>query len=333
MTAQQQNDGPALSHQGHMGGDARALKITGWLTGIYFAIELAIGIYTGSVAVMSDAFHTFSAVGGILLAMGASRFASRPADEKSSFGMKRAEIIGALLNGFFLLGMAILVIVMGAMRLQDPIELSVGPMLAAAAGGLAIEIYSLRLLYKSQKDNLNMRGAYWHVMQTFVGSLIIVVSAAVIYFTGFLQIDPLLGMGFGLVLLYASWTIIKGALGFLLETVPDGVDLGQISNDLSKIAGVEDVHHIHAWALTSGTNIFSAHVKVAESTDPQVVLTDVHSSLNETNSFYFSTVQVEKECVDTPGAEEIDITIESSGERRSVHHSPAEGKDSHPQGH
>ncbi len=133
-----------------MGGDARALKITAWLTGIYFVIELGIGIYTGSVAVLSDSFHTFSAVGGILLALVASRIAARPADKNRSFGMKRAEIIGALLNGFFLLGMAVLVIVMGAMRLQDPIELSIGPMFAAAAGGLVIEVYSLRLLYKSQ---------------------------------------------------------------------------------------------------------------------------------------------------------------------------------------
>ncbi len=315
------SDGPALSHHQHMGGDARALKITSWLTGIYFVIELAIGIYTGSVAVLSDSFHTFSAVGGILLALTASRIAARPADKNSSFGMKRAEIIGALINGFFLLGMAILVIVMGAMRLQDPIELKLGPMFAAAAGGLVIEVYSLRLLYKSQKDNLNMRGAYWHVMQTFVGSLIIIVSAAVIHFTGFLEIDPLLGMGFGIVLIYASWTIIKSSLGFLMETVPDGVDLESISRELRKIAGVEDVHHIHAWALTSGTNIFSTHVKASENADTQAVLEDVHASIDNTGAFYFATVQVETDCVDTPGADDIDIM--AGGEHGE--HEPHEG--------
>jgi cobalt-zinc-cadmium efflux system protein len=302
-----------------MGGDARALKITSWLTGFYFVVELAIGIYTGSVAVLSDSFHTFSAVGGILLALVASRVAARPADKNSTYGMKRAEIIGALVNGLFLLGMAILVIVMGAMRLQDPVELSIGPMFAAAAGGIAIEIYALRLLYKSQKDNLNMKGAYWHVMQTFVGSLIIVVSAGVIHFTGFLEIDPLLGMGFGFVLVYASWTIIKGSLSFLLESVPDGVDLGSISRSLLQVAGVEDVHHIHAWALTSGTNIFSTHVKVAEGTDFQGVLNEVHEEIDRTGQFYFATVQVEQECADTPGAGDIDIMAGSSSGDQTDH--------------
>ncbi len=306
--------GPALSHHEHMGGDARALKITSWLTGIYFVIELGIGIWTGSVAVLSDSFHTFSAVGGIVLALVASRIAARPADKHSSFGMKRAEIIGALLNGFFLLGMAVLVIVMGAMRLQNPIDLPTGPMFAAAAGGLVIEIYALRLLYKSAKDNLNIKGAYWHVMQTFVGSLIIIVSAVVIQFTDFLAIDPLLGMAFGFVLLYASWSIIKVALGFLLERVPAGVDLDSISHELEQIPGVEDVHHIHAWALTSGTNIFSTHVKATDDADTQVVLKDVHAAIDKNGSFYFATVQVETECIDTPGADDIDImTTSTSG--------------------
>ena len=200
-----------------MGGDARALKITSWLTGIYFVIELGIGIQTGSVAVLSDAAHTFSAVGGILLALAASRIASRPADSRNTFGMKRAEIIDALLNGFFLLAMAILVIAMGAMRIADPKDLSTTPMFIAAAGGLVIEIYALSLLYKAQKSNLNMKGAYWHVMQTFVGSLIIIVSAVVIKYTEFLEIDPLLGMLFGFVLLYASWSVIRESIGFLLE--------------------------------------------------------------------------------------------------------------------
>ncbi len=325
----QNNKAPALSHHEHMGGDARALKITSWLTGIYFGIELAIGIYTGSVAVLSDSFHTFSAVGGILLALGASRIAARPADKNSSFGLKRAEIIGALINGFFLLGMAILVIVMGAMRLQDPIELSIGPMFGAAIGGLIIEIYSLRLLYKSQKDNLNMKGAYWHVMQTFVGSLIIIVSATVIHFTGFLEIDPLLGIGFGFVLIYASWKIVKSSLVFLMETVPAGVDLEAITRELSEIDGVEDVHHIHAWALTSGTNIFSTHVKISERTDQQQVLADAHRYLDETGMFYFSTVQVETDCLDTPGATDIDIMAGSSNKGSQVHEHPTEHDEHH----
>ena len=155
--------------------------------------------------------------------------------------------------------MAILVIAMGAMRIADPKDLSTTPMFIAAAGGLIIEIYALSLLYKAQKSNLNMKGAYWHVMQTFVGSLIIIVSAVVIKYTEFLEIDPLLGMIFGFVLLYVSWSVIRESIGFLLERVPDGVDLDAVRHDLEQLPGVEDVHHIHAWSLTSGVNIFSTH--------------------------------------------------------------------------
>jgi cobalt-zinc-cadmium efflux system protein len=109
------------------GANERALKISGWLTGIYFLIEFGIGLYTGSIAVISDAFHTFSAVGGVILAFVAARIARRPADLSRTFGNYRAEVIGALLNGVFLAIMAVVVLVMGAMRLQDPIELSTGP--------------------------------------------------------------------------------------------------------------------------------------------------------------------------------------------------------------
>ena len=138
-------------HAGHMpaGGDRKALVISGWLTGVYFVIELGIGLWTGSVAVTSDAFHTFSAVGGVLIAL-----------------------------------------------------------------------VALWLLYERQKADLNLRGAYWHILQTFVGSFLIIVSALVIRFTGFLAIDPLLGMAFGVVLLWASWGITKDALhmGFSRDT-------------------------------------------------------------------------------------------------------------------
>src|SRR5690606_22168857 len=138
--------------------DKRALPISGWLTGVYFVIELGTGLWTGSVAVTSDAFHTFSAVGGVLVALVAGRYAERPATDRASYGLIRAEIVGALFNGLFLLGMAALVLWMGAMRLRDPVEVETGPMLWAAAGGLVTEVIALRLLYARQKGNLNMKG-------------------------------------------------------------------------------------------------------------------------------------------------------------------------------
>lgn len=287
---------------------ANSLSITGWLTGVYFFIELALGFYSGSISVISDAFHTFSAVGGVLLAIIASKIALKPSDKFKSFGLLRAEIVGALLNGFFLLIMAIFVFYMGWMRLNEPIEIATLPMFIAAIGGLITEIISIKLLYAEQKDNLNVRGAFWHVLQTFVGSVIIIVAAVVIKFTGFLAIDPILGMLFGLVLFYASWSIIRDAFQILLEYAPQEIDLKEIQKDITEIEGIENVHHIHAWVLTSGKNIFSSHIKIKENTDPEIILKKVNKILQDKYSFYFSTLQVEKQCEYIDMAKDIDIT-------------------------
>ena len=274
------------SHGGHMmpsqdGANTRALKIAGWLTGIYFFFELGIGIWTGSIAVLSDAFHTSSAVGGVLIALVAGRYAARAATRFQTFGLVRAEIVGALVNGVFLFGMGILVFWMGAMRLQNLIDLPTTPMLIAAAGGLVTEIISLSLLYQGQKTNLNIRGAYWHILQTFAGSVIVIVSALVIRFTDFLAIDPLLGMAFGLLLFWASWGITRDSLSILLDNVPKDLDINAAKDAIEAVPGVESVHHLHAWSLTTGKNILSAHVLVEQYPESEPILQRIQSILKE----------------------------------------------------
>jgi len=307
------NSGHGLSHMPvDDGSNSRALIISGWLTGIYFVIELGIGLYTGSVAVISDAFHTFSAVGGVVLAFVAARIAARPADKTHTFGNRRAEIIGALLNGAFLLVMALVVLVMGAMRLQNPIDLSTTPMLWAAAGGLVTEVISLWLLYSKQKDDLNMKGAYWHVMQTFVGSILIIITALVIKFTGFLLIDPLLGMAFGFVLLYASWGIMKEAVYILMEGAPKGIDLDAVITRLSELPDVKDVHHVHSWTITSGRHVFSVHLQIENDKRKAQLLKQAHELLRNDFGYYFSTVQIETECYDEDHASDLDITAHAA---------------------
>jgi len=308
------NSNNKSSHSGHgmPTGDARALKITGVLTGIYFVIELVIGYVSGSVSVMSDAFHTFSAVGGVLIALAAGYYSSRPASQYATFGLIRAEIIGALLNGLFLLLMALYVFWMGYQRLQSPIEVPTGLMLWAAAGGLITEVIALKLLFGKDKDNLNMKGAIWHVIQTFVGSLIIIVAALVIKFTGFYQIDPILGMLFGIVLFWASWGIIREALDILLQTVPDDFDLAKMVTTIEKYDSVKDVHHSHVWALTTGKNIVSMHVLVSDGADQKALLEKIHEMLKKDFLVYFSTIQIETECPEADEASDIDIKAHSS---------------------
>ncbi len=305
----------ASGHQGHMPSSGRGLAISAWLTGIYFVIELGIGLWTGSIAVISDAFHTFSAVGGVLVAIIAARLARRPADEDRSFGWSRTEIIGALVNGGFLLAMALVVIAMAAMRLSTPIDLPTGPMLVAAAGGLVTEFISLGLIWKQSQDDLNTKGALWHIIQTFVGSLLIIVTALVIRYTGFLLIDPLLGMAFGFVLLWASWGILKEAAHLLMEGTPPDISLPQVTNALESLDGVADVHHVHAWALTSGRHVFSAHLRVGDGEVSQDILETAHSLLREQFGFYFVTLQIETHCLDESGAEAIDLSAIEKGRK------------------
>ena len=307
--------GATGGHAGHLPSSGRALAISGWLTGLYFVVELGIGLWTGSVAVISDAFHTFSAVGGVLVAIVASRLARRPADLARSFGWYRAEVIGALTNGAFLMVMALVVIVMGAMRLRHPMELPTGPMLVAAAGGLVTEFVALYLLYRQQGQDLNVRGAYWHIIQTFVGSLIIVVAALVIRFTGFLAIDPLLGIAFGFVLLWASWGILRDSVHLLMEGTPTGVDLAEVAATLGRLDGVRDVHHVHAWALTSGRHVFSAHLRVDPDrhAERDALLVRGHDLLRDQFRFYFSTLQVETTCLDETAAKAIDVAPRAPG--------------------
>ncbi|MAZ30195.1 zinc ABC transporter [bacterium] len=286
--------------------NARILKITGWMTGIYFLIELGLGFYSGSVAVISDAFHTFSAVGGILIAFVANRISSREANANATYGFRRAEIVGALLNGVFLLLMALYVLYMGYMRLGADVELPTGIMLVAALGGLITEFIAFKLIYQEQKTNMNMKGAFWHIMQTFVGSILILIAAAVIALTGYTPIDAILGMAFGLVLLWASYKIIADAFNVFMQTVPKEVDIEQVKTDLLALPGVTAVRHMHAWVLTSDKNIFSAHLEIEKSENGQQILEMAERLLREKYQFYFSTLQLETSHT-TSVADEINI--------------------------
>jgi len=273
--------------------NARILKITGWITGIYFLIELALGFYSGSVSVIADAFHTFSAVGGILIAFIANRISNREATSSATYGFKRSEIVGALLNGLFLLLMAFYVMYMGYMRLGTEFELPTEIMFVAAFAGLLTELVAFKLIFKQQKDNINMKGAFWHIMQTFVGSILIIVAAVVILLTGYTSIDAILGMGFGVVLLWASYKIIKDAFDIFMQTVPKEIDLTKVKNSLLAIDGVKGLRHIHAWVLTSNKNIFSAHVQIADHSEGERILKEAEALLSGKYKFYFSTLQLE----------------------------------------
>ena len=299
-----------MSDHMHHAPKGRGLKLAAWVTGAYFFFEMAVGIYTGSVMVIVDAAHTFSAVGGVVLALVARRIAKRAATPEQTFGGQRAEIIGALLNGMALLVMAAVAITMGVMRLGSPIDLPTTPMFIVAAVGILTEVWLIALMYRDQKHDVNTRGAYWHVVQTFLGSLGIIVAALVIHFTGFLLIDPILGIAFGFMVLVAGWGVLRDSVTILMQNTPKGTDMTEICRRLRSIDGVRDVHHPHAWTLTSGRHIFSAHLRVDDDlgSDAQMRLLEIAEELlSEEFGVYFSTLQLETEDREEPGARAIDI--------------------------
>ncbi|MGK7294859.1 MAG: cation diffusion facilitator family transporter [Candidatus Wenzhouxiangella sp. M2_3B_020] len=182
------------------------------------------------------------------------------------------------------------------------------------AGGLVTELISLGLIWKESRSDLNVKGALWHIIQTFVGSLLIIVTAVVIKLSGFLLIDPILGIAFGFVLLWASWGILRDSMHLLMEGTPDDVDLSVITRSLEDIHGVADAHHVHAWALTSGRYVFSAHLRARDGADTNAVLRTAYHLLKSDYGFFFATLQVEQECLDESGAEDIDITDRGGSE-------------------
>lgn len=299
-----------MSEHMHHAPKGRGLKLAAWVTGAYFVFEMAVGLYTGSVMVIVDAAHTFSAVGGVVLALVARRIAKREATPEQTFGGQRAEIIGALLNGMALLVMAVVAITMGVMRLGSPIELPTTPMFVVAAVGILTEVWLIALMFRDQKHDVNTRGAYWHVVQTFLGSLGIIVAALVIHFTGFLLIDPILGIAFGLMVLAAGWSVLRDSASILMQNTPQGIDVTEMCRRLRAIDGVRDVHHPHAWTLTSGRHIFSAHLRVEDdlSSDDQMrLLETAEGLLADSFGIYFSTLQLETEDREEPEARAIDI--------------------------
>lgn len=192
--------------------------------------------------------------------------------------------------------MAIYVLWMGYSRLKASIELPTNIMFISAIGGLITELISMAVMWKGSKNNLNMKGAFWHVLQTFVGSIIIIIAAVVIKLTGWYPIDPILGMLFGLVLFVASISIIKDSFDILLESAPKDIEVNEIVKDLENINNVNNVHHVHAWALTSDKNLFIAHLKISRMNTHEQVLEEAYKLLKLKYDIYFSTLQVEENC-------------------------------------
>jgi cobalt-zinc-cadmium efflux system protein len=241
------------------------------LTGAVFVVEVVGALLSGSLALLADAAHMATDALGIGMALGAVTLAQRPARGRRTFGWQRIEVLAAVANGLLLVGVGGYVVVEAVRRIGDPPDIHSGWMLGVATLGLVVNLTSLGLLRAGQGESLNTRGAYLEVLGDALGSLAVIAAAAVIAVTGWTAADVVASFVVGALVLPRAWTLLREALDVLLEAAPRGVDLAQVRAHVLGVAGVLDVHDLHAWTITSGLPVLSAHVVVSEE-----VLADGH---------------------------------------------------------
>ncbi|MFD7444945.1 cation diffusion facilitator family transporter [Streptomyces sp. NPDC059909] len=227
-------------------------------------LEIVGGILADSLALIADAAHMATDGLGLAMALLAIHFAARPADARRTFGFARAEILAALANCLLLLGVGGYLLYEAVQRFITPAETKGGLTIAFALVGLIANLVSLSLLMRGRKDSLNVRGAYLEVLADALGSVMVLVSAGVILATGWQAADPIASLLIGLMIVPRTVKLLRETLDVLLEAAPTGVDMAEVREHIVALPGVEDVHDLHAWTITSGMPVLSAHVVVAQ---------------------------------------------------------------------
>ncbi|MBA3875866.1 MAG: cation transporter [Anaerolinea sp.] len=275
------------------GAGAGRLKIVLAMTATYMIVEVIGGILTGSLALIADAGHMATDVAGVSMALIAIWFARRPATDHKSYGFYRLEIVAAIANGILLFGVAAYILYEAYRRFIEPPEVLGLPMFAVATVGLLINLVSARLLFAGQKSSLNLRGAFYEVVGDLLGSVAVIVAGIIIALTGWNVVDPIASVVIGLFILPRTWTLIRDAVDVLLEATPKGVDMGEVRRHILETEGVRDAHDLHAWTITSGMNVLSAHIVLADGARSEEVLDRLCGCLSSDFDIEHSTFQLE----------------------------------------
>jgi len=282
----------------------RALLATFALTLVFLIVEVAAGLLTNSLALLSDAGHMFTDVLGLGMALAAIQASQNAASHpQRTFGVYRLEILAALANAMLLFGVAVYVIVEAIRRLTDPPDVVTGAMLAVAILGLAVNVVALFLLRAGAKDNLNVKGAYLEVVADAQGSVGVIVAAVVMTITGWLYADALIAATIGVFVLPRAWRLARHAVRILIQAAPPHVSTAALQRDLAALTGVVDVHDVHVWTLTSAMEVASAHLMVRVGADSHAVLDRAREVLHDRYHIEHATLQVEPD--DHRGCEKV----------------------------
>jgi cobalt-zinc-cadmium efflux system protein len=265
------------------------------VTAAFLVVEVLGAVWTGSLALLADAGHMLTDVGGLALALFATWIAGRPPTPAKSYGYYRAEILAALVNALVLLAVAGAILVEAYRRLRAPPDVLGGPMLAIAVVGLAANLGCAWLLHADAGRSLNVRGAYLHVLGDALSSVGVVVAAAVVVATGWTVADPLASGAIALIIVPRTWGLLRQAVNVLLEGTPTHLDVGEIEAAIRRAPGVRRVHDLHVWTLTSGREAMSAHVVVEDVGASDRLLRELHEVLHARFGIDHTTIQLETE--------------------------------------
>lgn len=272
----------------------RKLWLVLWMVIAFLVVQVITGILSGSLALLSDAGHMGTDALGLGMALAAITVADKAGSgDHRTFGLYRLEILAALANAALLFGVAGYVVFEAVRRLQDPPEILTGPMLIVAVLGLAVNLISWRMLREGAKESLNMEGAFLEVVADLIGSLGVVAAALIVLFTGYVHADPIIAAGIGLFILPRAYRLGRKAIRVLVQAAPDDLDLAELRSRLTKMDGVEDVHDLHVWTLTSGMPVASAHLIAGPGADRDAVLENARRLLRDDFKIPHATLQVE----------------------------------------
>lgn len=280
---------------GHAGANHRwRLAVAFGLVATFFVVELVAGILSGSLALLSDAGHMAADVVALGAALVATKIASRPdATGRRTYGSYRAEVFASGLSVLLMLGVAAFVVIEALGRIGEEVRVETGPMLVVGVIGLAINVVSMFLLRGGAEESLNVKGAYFEVVADAAGSVGVIVAGLLVAWTGRGWWDTIVALAIGAFVAVRAVGLGRQVLAVLGQHAPAGVDVDAMAADLAAVPGVEDVHDLHAWTLTSGMHVATAHLLLLQDTQAQSVLQEAQRLLRVDYGIEHATLQVE----------------------------------------
>ncbi|MGC1273337.1 MAG: cation diffusion facilitator family transporter [Planctomycetaceae bacterium] len=281
--------------QAHGDSDRRRLAFALMLTAGYLVAEVVGGLWTNSLALLADAGHMLADVASLALAFFAIWLAARPAPAHRTYGYHRAEILAALANGAALLAACGWIAVEAFGRFRSPPEVVASGMFAVACGGLVVNLLAVKVLHGSHSTNLNIRGAWLHVVADTLGSVAAIVGAVLVWTLGWNWADPAASVAITLLVLVSAWRLIVAATAVLMEAAPRGIDVDEVRDAIAATPGVAGLHDLHVWSITTGRVCLSVHVTSEPDLQRGELLNRLNPRLRDRFGIVHTTIQVEPE--------------------------------------